>query len=132
MFTGDHVMGWSTTAIVPPLGNLQDYMESLDLIESYKANTFLPSHGDVILDPQQRLDDIRAHRQIRHGQILDCLEQGIASAADIVASIYEGLTPRLFEAAEGQVTAHLECIERGVDAALQPCTTAREKLRATA
>ncbi|UTW55022.1 MBL fold metallo-hydrolase [Kordiimonas sp. SCSIO 12610] len=111
MFSGDHVMGWSTTAVVPPLGHLGEYLESLDKLEADNSQIMLPSHGLVIDDPKGRIQDIRDHRYIRHQQIQDCLKLGITSPADIVDKIYEGLTPRLIEAAQGQVQAHLELID---------------------
>ncbi len=112
IFSGDHVMGWSTTAIVPPLGNLCDYMTSLDKLEVRQARAFLPSHGDVIADPKERIIAIREHRYLRSEQVRICLNKGMVSAAEITEAIYKGLTPRLFEAAKGCVEAHIEFLEK--------------------
>ncbi|MFC4349338.1 MBL fold metallo-hydrolase [Kordiimonas lipolytica] len=111
LFSGDHVMGWSTTVVVPPLGNLSEYMESLDKLEAGGARLMLPSHGPVVEGAVARIREIREHRQERHRQIAACLSRGIRSPAAIVEEIYEGLTPRLLEAAEGCVRAHLELME---------------------
>lgn len=108
VFTGDHVMGWSTTVIVPPLGNLADYMDSLDLIASTSAVRLMPSHGDPVDNAQSRINEIRDHRMMRQGQVEECLHQGKTDPASIVAELYEGLTPRLLKAAEGCVRAHID------------------------
>lgn len=109
LFSGDHVMGWATTVVVPPLGNLPDYLESLKRIEAYGARVFLPSHGPVIPDAKDRCRALREHRLARHHQIKDCLDKGVTEPEAIVSAIYPDLPSRLIEAAMGQVTAHLEC-----------------------
>jgi glyoxylase-like metal-dependent hydrolase (beta-lactamase superfamily II) len=114
MFSGDHIMGWSTTAIVPPLGHLGDYLDSLDKIEGDDVSLMLPSHGPAIQNPAHRIQQIRDHRHIRHRQIEECFHQGMTTPADIVAEIYEGLSPRLYRAACGQVQAHLDLIDTAV------------------
>lgn len=111
LFSGDHVMGWSTTVVAPPLGNLPEYMESLIKIGRQKPQIMLPSHGPVIDDPERRIAEIRSHRQMRHRQIAECVARGILDPAVIVDLIYEGLTPRLVAAATGCVEAHLEQLE---------------------
>lgn len=111
LFSGDHVMGWSTTVIVPPLGSLADYMDSLDVLDGCRASLMLPSHGEAVVSPLKRIDEVREHRKMRHRQIKACLDKGVANPADIVELIYEGLTPRLIEAAKGSVMAHMELID---------------------
>lgn len=108
VFTGDHVMGWSTTVIVPPLGNLADYLDSLDLIASTGAARLMPSHGDPVDDAQARISEVRDHRMMRQSQVEECLHRGIQDPATIVAELYDGLTPRLLQAAEGCVQAHID------------------------
>lgn len=108
VFTGDHVMGWSTTVIVPPLGNLADYMESLDHIARTGAVRLMPSHGDPVDNALSRINEVRDHRMMRQAQVEDCLHQGITDPFAIVAELYEGLTPRLLQAAEGCVQAHID------------------------
>nr|WP_281500568.1 MBL fold metallo-hydrolase [Kordiimonas marina] len=120
LFSGDHVMGWSTTVVVPPLGNLADYMMSLGKLEAESARLMLPSHGPEVADPTGRIQAVRAHRLMRHDQIIDCLRRGIRDVDAIVAEIYVGLTPRLIDAAKGCVRAHLELIEKGGAAGEKP------------
>lgn len=108
LFTGDHVMGWSTTVIVPPLGNLPDYMDSLDLLAATGAVRLMPSHGDPVDNAQSRISEVRAHRMMRQAQVEECLHQGMQCPKSIVSELYEGLTPRLLQAAEGCVQAHID------------------------
>ena len=108
VFTGDHVMGWSTTTIVPPLGNLADYLDSLDVIEQTGAVRLMPSHGDPVDNAMNRIEEIRSHRMMRQSQVEECLHRGMTEPVDIVAELYEGLTPRLMEAAQGCVQAHID------------------------
>lgn len=112
LFSGDHVMGWSTTVVVPPLGDLADYLRSLSLLEGLGAGLMLPSHGPEVADPVGRIRTVREHRLMRHAQVADCLRRGLRRPSDIVAVIYDGLTPRLITAAEGCVRAHIELIDR--------------------
>lgn len=118
LFSGDHVMGWSTTVIVPPLGNLADYLDSLKILESTGVATLLPSHGDPVNNATARIDQVRKHRMMRHAQIEDCIDRGVTSPKAIVDELYEDLTPRLIEAACGCVQAHLEMMGQSPDAKL--------------
>lgn len=115
LFTGDHVMGWSTTVVVPPLGNLEQFLLSLDVIDGFGADIFCPSHGDMVTEPAGRILALKRHRAARHEQILACVAKGISSPKAIVAEIYDNLPSRLVMAAEGQVSAHLELIAAGKD-----------------
>jgi len=108
LFSGDHVMGWSTTVVVPPLGNMAEYLMSLDKMEHVGAHQMLPSHGPVVENPTGRIREVRDHRMLRQSQVEACVQRGILEPKVIVAEIYEGLTPRLITAAEGCVAAHLE------------------------
>jgi len=110
LFSGDHVMGWSTTVVVPPLGNMAEYLSSLDRLEAVGAHLMLPSHGMAVNDPTLRIREIRDHRMLRHAQIKECLQRGLCEPAAIVEELYTGLTPRLIAAAQGCVTAHIELI----------------------
>lgn len=116
LFSGDHVMGWSTTVIVPPLGNLADYLDSLKTMENTGAARLLPSHGKPVDNASARIDQVRKHRMMRHAQIEDCIDRGVTSPQAIVDELYEGLTPRLIEAACGCVQAHLEMMSEMPDA----------------
>lgn len=112
LFSGDHVMGWSTTVIVPPLGNLADYMQSLDVLEGTGVKRMMPSHGLPIDDAVTRVREIREHRRARHQQVEECLKNGVCNTQDIVNVLYDGLTPRLLQAAEGCVEAHKELLQQ--------------------
>ncbi len=115
LFSGDHVMGWSTTVIVPPLGNLADYLDSLEVLKQTSAQRFMPSHGDPIDDSCARIDEIYAHRLMRQQQVEELLRQGQRDPAAIVEILYQGLSPRLVQAALGCVRAHMDYSEtRGV------------------
>ena len=111
LFTGDHVMGWSTTVIVPPLGNLEHYLDSLIRLLDQPARRYLPSHGPEIADGPRYVRALLAHRHMRERQIVSCLARGVLRPEAIVAAIYEGLTPRLERAAAGSVRAHLAYLE---------------------
>ena len=108
LFSGDHVMGWSTTVIVPPLGNLADYMDSLVVMKHAGAQRLMPSHGDPVDDASARIEEIRAHRMMRQEQVEGLLREGQIDPATIVEILYQGLTPRLVQAAKGCVQAHID------------------------
>lgn len=109
LFTGDHIMGWSTTVVVPPLGHLGDYLASVDKLDALAADVMLPSHGDLIFDPATRVSHLKAHRAARHAQVADCLARGITDPVDIVDMLYDSDLPdRLRHAARGQVQAHMD------------------------
>ncbi len=112
VFSGDHVMGWSTTVIVPPLGNLANYLDSLELIAQVGPVRLMPSHGDPVDNAVSRIDEIRSHRMMRQQQVEDMLHRGITDPVVIVEELYEGLTPRLIEAARGCVAAHIELYQQ--------------------
>lgn len=111
LFSGDHVMGWSTTVVVPPLGHLGEYMESLNVLEACNAGLMLPSHGEPVTNPNGRICEVRDHRLMRHAQVEECLQQGVKTPEMIVEKLYTDLTPRLIEAAKGCVLAHIELLE---------------------
>lgn len=111
LFSGDHVMGWSTTVIAPPLGYLPDYMQGLDVLERCNADIMLPSHGEIVENPNGRIDEVRQHRVMRHEQVRLCVEAGLTDPASIVSQIYEGLSEKLLEAAKGSVQAHMEVLD---------------------
>ena len=112
LFTGDHVMGWSTTVVVPPDGDMADYMASLELLRQRGDNVYYPAHGPPVLKPQQWVRGLIGHRMQRERQILKRLEAGDRTITEIVAAAYPGLDPRLVPAAGGSVLAHLVDLER--------------------
>jgi hydroxyacylglutathione hydrolase len=107
-FTGDHVMGWSTSIVSPPEGNMGAYMSSLARLEGGGWRRFLPGHGEPVEDPAARLAELTAHRRAREAQILAELAAAPASAGTLTGRLYAATDPRLMPAAERNVLAHLE------------------------
>ncbi len=112
LFTGDHVMGWSTTVVFPPDGDMAAYMASLDKLRSREDRIYYPAHGPAVTNPQQYVRHLAGHRMQREKQILSILRSSGRSVAEIVARAYPGLDPRLVTAAGGSVLAHLLDLER--------------------
>jgi glyoxylase-like metal-dependent hydrolase (beta-lactamase superfamily II) len=112
LFTGDHVMGWSTTVVVPPDGDMGAYMQSLEKLRQRGDRIFYPAHGPAVTKPAQLVRGMIGHRMQRERQILKLLGEGKRDVPSIVASAYPGLDPRLVPAAGGSVTAHLMDLER--------------------
>lgn len=112
LFSGDHVMGWSTTVVVPPLGNMAEYLTSLDKLEQIGSHLMLPSHGLEVANPGGRIREVREHRAMRQMQVEACVAKGVADPSEIVAEIYDDLPDRLVLAAQGCVAAHLELMTR--------------------
>ena len=112
LFTGDHVMGWSTTVVVPPDGDMADYMASLDKLRGRDDRIYYPAHGPAVTKPQQLVRGMMGHRLQRERQIVKLLGAGERTVPQIVTAAYPGLDPRLFAAAGGSVTAHLVDLER--------------------
>ena len=112
LFTGDHIMGWSTTVVVPPDGDMGDYMLSLDKLRQRADRIYYPAHGPAVTRPAQLVRGMVGHRLQRERQILKRLAAGDRDVPAIVAACYPGLDPRLVPAAGGSVTAHLVDLER--------------------
>ena len=112
LMSGDHVMGWSTTVVVPPDGDMADYMESLDKLRQRDDRAYYPAHGPAVTNPQQYVRHLVGHRMQREKQILGLVRERTRGIADIVANAYPGLDPRLVPAAGGSVFAHLLDLER--------------------
>lgn len=112
LFTGDHVMGWSTSVIVPPDGDMSAYMASLDRLLQRDDEILWPTHGPPVRDPKPFLRAFIAHREAREAAILDCLKAGITGIREIVARIYANVDVRLHPAAALSVRAHLEKLMR--------------------
>ncbi len=108
VFSGDLVMGWATSMVSPPDGDLTDFMASLRLLEDRPGHqTYLPGHGAPIKDPAARVAGLLAHRQAREAQILEQLSRGPARADQLAAAIYTDVDTRLLPAATRNVLAHL-------------------------
>lgn len=111
LLTGDHVMGWSTTVVVPPDGDMAAYMASLDKLRAREDRIFYPAHGPPVAKPQQYVRGLIGHRMQREKQILRLVGEKPRAIPDIVANAYPGLDPRLVVAAGGSVNAHLVDLE---------------------
>lgn len=107
LFSGDHVMGWSTSIVSPPDGNMGDYMRSLEKLQGREDRVYYPGHGDPITNPKRLVRGMIGHRKQREGQILRLLREAPTTIPDMVAKMYVGLDPRLVPAAERSVLAHL-------------------------
>ena len=107
LFSGDHVMGWSTSVVSPPDGDMTDYMASLEKLLGRDDRVFYPGHGLEIDRPQRLVRGLLGHRKQREGQILRLLEEAPRAIPAMVEKMYVGLDPRLFPAAERSVLAHL-------------------------
>jgi glyoxylase-like metal-dependent hydrolase (beta-lactamase superfamily II) len=107
LFTGDHVMGWSTSVVAPPDGDMGDYLASLQKLLPRDDAVYWPTHGGPIRDTKSFVAAYIAHRQEREAQILAALRDGVTVIPDMVRRIYRGLDPRLTAAASLSVLAHL-------------------------
>lgn len=107
VFSGDHVMGWSTSSVVPPDGDMAAYIASLTRIAARPERLYLPGHGGAIADGLRRVALLRTHRRRREREVLARLRAGDAEVAAIAAAIYPGLGEPLLAAARGAVLAHL-------------------------
>ena len=112
LFSGDHVMGWSTTVVVPPDGDMAAYMASLDKLRRRDDRIYYPAHGPAVTNPQQYVRHLVGHRMQREKQILTLVRERQRPIPDIVASAYPALDPRLTVAAGGSVYAHLLDLEQ--------------------
>ncbi len=115
LFSGDHVMGWSTTVVAPPDGNMAAYMASLRLLLDRDDAVYYPTHGPAVTEPQRLVRGMIAHRKQREAQIVARLETGAQTVPAMVATMYASVDPRLHPAAGLSVTAHLiDLAGRGV------------------
>ena len=112
LFTGDHVMGWATTVIIPPDGSMDDYIYSLKKILINNYNFYLPTHGDAIENPQKYVRGLLAHRKMREAQILDELKKNSISINDMVPKFYSTTDKRLWPAASMSLLATLVSLEK--------------------
>jgi glyoxylase-like metal-dependent hydrolase (beta-lactamase superfamily II) len=114
LFSGDHVMAWSTTIVAPPDGAMADYMASLDKLMARPEMRYLPGHGGPVEDAPSFLRALKSHRRMREAAILERLAQGDEEIAAIVRALYRDIDPRLHGAAALSVLAHLEdLVQRG-------------------
>jgi glyoxylase-like metal-dependent hydrolase (beta-lactamase superfamily II) len=106
-FTADHVMGWASSLVSPPDGDLTDFMASCHRLRAHDWHVFHPGHGAPINDPAGRLDWLISHRLMREAEILAALRRGPATARVLAAQIYTDAPTALLPAAERNVLAHL-------------------------
>jgi glyoxylase-like metal-dependent hydrolase (beta-lactamase superfamily II) len=111
LFTGDHVMGWSTTVVSPPDGDMADYMASLALLQDRDDRVYYPAHGPAVENPKQLVRGMIGHRRQRENQIVKQLGDGVSRIEDMVPQMYKGVDQRLWPAAGRSVLAHLIDLE---------------------
>jgi glyoxylase-like metal-dependent hydrolase (beta-lactamase superfamily II) len=115
LFSGDHVMGWSTTVVAPPDGGMAAYMDSLDKLLARDDAVYYPAHGPAVDAPHPHLERLIEHRRQRERQILSHLQAGEGRIEAMVADMYADIDPRLHPAAGRSVLAHLIDLEaRGI------------------
>jgi len=107
LFTGDHVMGWSTTVVSPPDGNMSSYMQSLEKLLDYDYDTYWPTHGPAITETKPFVEALLAHRHERMDQIRTCLSSGPMDIPDMVKRMYADVPANLHPAAARSVYAHI-------------------------
>lgn len=112
LFTGDHVMGWSTTVVSPPDGDMTAYMESLQKLHDRNDAVYFPAHGPQVDKPRQLVRGMIGHRRQREKQIRRLLEQSASQIEAMVPQMYKGVDTRLWPAAARSVHAHLIDMER--------------------
>lgn len=115
LFSGDHVMGWSTSIVAPPDGAMQPYLQSLEKLITRDDQVYYPGHGEAVRNPSRFVPQLLAHRRLRETSILESVREGVETIPDLVAKLYRGLDPRLHGAAGLSVFAHLEdLVSRGL------------------
>ncbi len=112
LFTGDHVMGWSTTVVTPPDGDMTQYMASVKKLMARSDATLYPTHGAPVTDPKPFLAAYLEHRLDRERQILACIREGLPTIPQMVARMYADVDKRLHPAASRSVLAHLIQLEQ--------------------
>jgi len=114
LLSGDHVMGWSTSVVSPPDGDMADYMASLEKLLGRPETTYWPGHGPAVRDPQPFLRAFIAHRNEREVQIVDCLADGPKTIPEMVRVMYADVPEALHRPAARSVLAHiLRMVEDG-------------------
>ncbi len=114
LFCGDQVMGWSTSIVSPPDGNMGDYMRSLQRLLLRDEQTFWPTHGGPVADPKSLVRGLVAHRKVREQQILNSVAAGLTSIDSMIGHIYSDIDPSLYPAAARSLMAALDfLVEEG-------------------
>ena len=125
LFSGDHVMAWSTPVVAPPDGSMGDYMASLQKLSKRTEPTYFPGHGPAVNNAPRFVAAYILHRKAREASILNRLQNGESDIPTLVNAIYSTLDPRLVKAAGMSVLAHLEdLVARGAVATNGPASIA--------
>lgn len=125
LFTGDHVMGWSTSVIGPPDGDMTDYMASLEKLLERDDEVYWPTHGTCIKDVKNFVKAFIAHRETRENQILACIDKGVDVIESMVPIMYTETDPAMYPAAARSVLA---AMERLVASGRVNCSTEQPEL----
>jgi glyoxylase-like metal-dependent hydrolase (beta-lactamase superfamily II) len=107
LFSADHVMSWSTSIVSPPGGDMKDYFNSLELLLKREDDVFLPGHGPALRDPRKLVREMLTHRIAREQAIARKLAEGPADTYTLMDALYSQVNPRLRNAAQRNVLAHL-------------------------
>lgn len=110
LFSGDHIMAWSTSVVIPPDGNMADYMNSLERILAGNFKTIRPTHGPAIIEPHGFVEQLLAHRMEREKSVLLAIAEGQHTISEMVATIYPELPNELLLAASMSVMAHIHLL----------------------
>ena len=110
LFCGDAVMGWSTTIVSPPDGNMVDYMQTLERLLLREDNTYYPTHGAPITAPNDYVRALYNHRLEREQQVMDCVASGVQSVEAMLPVVYSELDPAMYPAAARSLLATIECL----------------------
>lgn len=130
LFSGDHVMAWSTSVVAPPDGSMAAYMASIEKLRGLEHARYWPGHGGPVTEPQRFLRGLVQHRRQREAAILNRLGQGDETVAAMVPAIYQGLAPALHGAASLSVLAQLEdLVTRGTVQASDPVPALTSRYR---
>ena len=110
LFCGDAVMGWSTTIVSPPDGNMVDYMQTLDRLLVRDDSIYYPTHGAPVTSPQSYVQALYDHRLEREQQVIDCVNAGVHTIDAMLPVIYNELDPAMYPAAARSLLATIECL----------------------
>jgi glyoxylase-like metal-dependent hydrolase (beta-lactamase superfamily II) len=115
LFSGDHIMGWSTTVVSPPDGDMTAYMESLDKVKARGFDVLWPTHGPPVLEVAPFIDAYIAHRRAREAQVVKAVGEGHGRIKDMVPVLYAEVDKRLWPAAARSVLGHMiDLVRRGI------------------
>ena len=110
LFCGDAVMGWSTTIVSPPDGNMVEYMQTLKLLLSRDDDTYYPTHGAPLVQPSAYVQALYEHRLEREQQIIECVKSDLHTVQDMLPVVYRELDRSMYPAAARSLLATIECL----------------------